>query len=459
MHRAWASHHGLYGCERRSRRSLFVIHRRELRHDLAFEQLERAHFLRVGERAEGQHQHEIILPDAFGLGGENARDRVGASHHQGARGLRRVVLGEVIAVEAGSVGRLQQGEPILVGLLQRLAARVDVIEDAELHVAFPPPLRRIFGRNRRRRIVLTAKPSIGAVPRLSPSRGAHRRPQCDVEPKDTVLSIMGVAPSDLAVIVTGGARGLGRAMALGLAKAGVRVAVADLPSSQADMRELAELARAQQVEERIHRIDCDVTRWADCTAAVRNAVERFGAVHGLVNNAGVGMQHIGNVLVGARKKFYEVDADTWRNAIDVNFNGPFMMAKAIAPILVAQGWGRIVNIETSSYTMMMEGFSPYGPSKAALEAATVIWAKDLAGTGVSVNALAPGGPANTRMLPATEVADRSTLIQSEVMIAPIVWLMSPRSDGVTGRRIIAKEWDAARLASESPEKVGAPAGW
>src|SRR6266446_8484502 len=174
---------------------------------------------------------------------------------------------------------------------------------------------------------------------------------------------MGVAPSDLAVIVTGGARGLGRAMAVGLAKAGVRVAVAELPSSQAEMRELAELACAQQVEDRIHPIDCDVTRWDDCTAAVRNAVERFGAVHGLVNNAGVGMQHIGNVLVGARKKFHEVDADTWRNAVDVNFNGPFMMAKAVAPTLVAQGWGRIVNIETSSYTMMMEGFSPYGPSR------------------------------------------------------------------------------------------------
>jgi 3-oxoacyl-[acyl-carrier protein] reductase len=169
---------------------------------------------------------------------------------------------------------------------------------------------------------------------------------------------MPVAPSDLAVIVTGGARGLGRAMALGLAKAGVRVAVADLPSSQAAVRELIDLARAQQLQERIHPIDCDVTRWEACSAAVATAVERFGAVHGLVNNAGVGMQHIGNVLVGARKKFYEVDADTWRNAIDVNFNGPFMMAKAIAPRLVAQGWGRIVNIETSSYTMMMEVSRP-----------------------------------------------------------------------------------------------------
>jgi NAD(P)-dependent dehydrogenase (short-subunit alcohol dehydrogenase family) len=68
-------------------------------------------------------------------------------------------------------------------------------------------------------------------------------------------------------------------------------------------------------------------------------------------------------LVGKRKPFYEVDANAWRNSIDVNVNGPFLMAKAITPQLVRQGWGRIVNIETSSYTMMMDGFSPYGPSK------------------------------------------------------------------------------------------------
>ena len=111
---------------------------------------------------------------------------------------------------------------------------------------------------------------------------------------------------------------------------------------------------------------------------------------------------------------------------------------------------------TSFYTMMMDGFSPYGPSKAALESATVIWSKDLAGTGVTVNALLPGRPANTHMIPQSEIPDRSTLIQPEVMIAPIVWLMSPRSNGVTGRRIIAKEWDAERLHAD---KVGSPAGW
>lgn len=265
--------------------------------------------------------------------------------------------------------------------------------------------------------------------------------------------------SNVVVIVTGGARGLGRAMTLALLRGGKLVVVADLPESAAEVRELTGIATQEQSQDRLLAVECNVTQWEQCQNVVNKAIDQFGTVHGLVNNAGVGMQDIGNVLVGKRKPFYEVDTNAWRNAIEVNVNGPFLMAKAIAPQLVRQGWGRIVNIETSSYTMMMDGFSPYGPSKAALECSTVIWAKDLGGTGVTVNALAPGGPANTRMIPMSEVDDRSTLIQPEVMMAPIVWLMSARSDGVSGRRIIAKEWDADRLQREAPEKIGTPAGW
>lgn len=265
--------------------------------------------------------------------------------------------------------------------------------------------------------------------------------------------------SNVIVIVTGGARGLGRAMTLALLRSGKRVVVADLPESAAEVRELTGIAAQEQSQDRLLAVECNVTHWEQCQNVVNKAIDRFGTVHGLVNNAGVGMQDIGNVLVGKRKPFYEVDTNAWRNAIEVNVNGPFLMAKAISPQLVRQGWGRIVNIETSSYTMMMDGFSPYGPSKAALESSTVIWAKDLGGTGVTVNALAPGGPANTRMIPMSEVDDRTTLIQPEVMMAPIVWLMSARSDGVSGRRIIAKEWDADRLQREAPEKIGTPAGW
>jgi 3-oxoacyl-[acyl-carrier protein] reductase len=249
------------------------------------------------------------------------------------------------------------------------------------------------------------------------------------------------------VIVTGGARGLGRSMSLAL------------PSSVDAMRELAAMVEDEGYPNRPLAVECDVARWPDCENVVNSAVEHFGAVHGLVNNAGIGMQNIGNVLVGKRKAFYEVDVEAWRKAIDVNVNGAFLMAKAVTPCLVAQGWGRIVNIETSSFTMMMEGFSPYGPSKAALESATVIWAKDLAGTGVTVNALLPGGPANTRMIPNVEVTDRSSLIQPEVMGAPIVWLFSPQSDGVTGRRIVAKDWDEKKSRTEGSSNIGTPAGW
>jgi 3-oxoacyl-[acyl-carrier protein] reductase len=265
--------------------------------------------------------------------------------------------------------------------------------------------------------------------------------------------------TQIAVIVTGAARGMGRAMTLGLAKAGVRVAAADLASSKAELGALLDTLAQDGLKDRVHALDCDVTQWRDCENAVKAAVERFGGVHGLVNNAGIGMQGFGHVQVGPRRRFYEHDAEAWRRAIDANFNGPFMMAKAIAPTLVAQGWGRIVNIVTSHFTMVMDGFSPYGPSKAALEAATVVWSKDLAGTGVTVNALLPGGPGNTRMIPTEEVPDRSKLVQPEVMMAPIVWLMSPRSDGVTGRRFIAKDWDPRLDPVVAAQKAGAPAGW
>ena len=265
--------------------------------------------------------------------------------------------------------------------------------------------------------------------------------------------------SDIVVIVTGAARGLGRAMTLSLAHAGVRVGALDLPASDDEMAKLLECARADDIEDRILPLHGDVSDPKECAAAVETTVKRFGAIHGLVNNAGRGMQDIGPVLVGQRKKFFEVEEMVWRGVIDTNLNGPFMMAKTIAPLLIAQGWGRIVNIVTSYPTMLAAGFSPYGPTKAALEAATVIWSKDLDGTGVTVNALLPGGAANTRMIPANEVSDRSKLVQPEAMEAPIQWLMSKASDGVTGYRFIAQEWDPTLLPQEASRKAGSPAGW
>jgi 3-oxoacyl-[acyl-carrier protein] reductase len=268
------------------------------------------------------------------------------------------------------------------------------------------------------------------------------------------------APSNLAVIVTGAARGMGRAMTLALAGAGVRVAAADLASSADAMGEVLDAARRQGSAERIVPIECDIARWTDCETAVQTAAARFGAVHGLVNNAGIAVTDEELASGRARRRrFYEHDAEGWRRVIDVNVNGSFQMAKAVAPLLVAQGWGRIVIVTTSFTTMMLDGFSPYGPSKAALEAAVVVWSKDLKDTGVTVNALVPGGAGNTRMVPASEAPDRSKLVQPEAMMAPIVWLMSAASDGVTGRRFVAAQWDPALPPAAAAEKAGAKAGW
>ena len=269
----------------------------------------------------------------------------------------------------------------------------------------------------------------------------------------------GHIPEARSVLITGAARGLGRAMTLALAKAGVGVGAIDLPDSAAEMASLMAEATSAGAGAHVAPLAGDITQPDDCARIVEEALERFGSVHGLVNNAGRGMQDIGAVLVGQRKKFFEVDVPVWRGVIDTNVNGPFVMARAIAPVLVAQGWGRIVNIVTSYTTMQAVGFSPYGPTKAALEAATVIWAKDLEGTGVTVNALLPGRAANTRMIPQSEAVDRANLVQPEAMGPPIVWLMSAAADGLTGRRFIAQGWQLAEGQRADDPDAFAPAGF
>ena len=91
-------------------------------------------------------------------------------------------------------------------------------------------------------------------------------------------------------------------MTLGLARAGVRVAAADLPSSQGEMRELLDTTQREGLHDRVFPVDCDVSQWSDCQNAVKAAVGRFGGVHGLVNNAGIGMQGSDTCQVGPRKE-------------------------------------------------------------------------------------------------------------------------------------------------------------
>ena len=128
-------------------------------------------------------------------------------------------------------------------------------------------------------------------------------------------------------------------------------------------------------------------------------MREFGGVHILVNNAGRGMRFVSEKFFDTPTKFWETDPAVWKMIIDTNVNGPFLMSRAAVPHMMKQRWGRIVNISINHETMRRAGFSPYGPSKAALESETIIWAQDLAGTGVTVNALLPGGATDTGMVP------------------------------------------------------------
>lgn len=258
----------------------------------------------------------------------------------------------------------------------------------------------------------------------------------------------------LVVIVTGTSHGLGRATALGLAAAGVCVGAVYRRADDPEAAKLTAQASEQGCGRRLLAIRADVTCPAECQAAVDAIGAHFGGLHGLINNAARGMQHIGKT-----KRFYEVGIADWRAVVDTNINGPFLMAKAAAPVLVAQGWGRIVNVTNNYRTMQAAGYSPYGPSKAALEAATVVWSKDLAGTGVTVNAILPGGKSDTQMVAGDEVADRRTLLPPDIMVTPLLWLLSRQADGVTGWRFIAKDWKADLPPQQAAEKAGAPAGW
>jgi 3-oxoacyl-[acyl-carrier protein] reductase len=268
-------------------------------------------------------------------------------------------------------------------------------------------------------------------------------------------------------IVTGAARGLGRAMAEGLARAGASVVLADVDGVA--LKDAVTAVEAQPGCGPVTAITCDITVPADCERAVAAAAEKFGALHVLVNNAGKGPLHLERAPKTKSLKFWEADPDIWREIIVTNVNGTFLMARSAVPELIRSGSGRIVNVTTSLPTMQRRANSPYGVSKAAIEAETLIWAKDLEGTGVTVNSLIPGGAADTDFVHAAARvslrAEGRILLPPSVMVAPIVWLASTLSSGVTGHRFVGKLWDdalppeqAAGRAREAPVLREPPPG-
>lgn len=180
-------------------------------------------------------------------------------------------------------------------------------------------------------------------------------------------------------LVTGAGRGIGQAIALGLARDGVRVAV--LARSSDQIEETARLIRAAGGD--ALAVPADVADSAARMSAVEAVTGAYGPVDILVNNAGV---------VSPLGASVTVDPAEWASALAVNVTAVAALTFAVLPGMLERGWGRVVNVSTSVVGNPggMIGGNAYVTSKAAVEAHTVNLAAELAGTGVTVNAYRPG---------------------------------------------------------------------
>ena len=254
-------------------------------------------------------------------------------------------------------------------------------------------------------------------------------------------------------LVTGAAGGIGQALVRAFAAAGLRVGVCDVDAAKAE-RLAAELGQGQAIA-----APADITDSATCAAAVARVTERFGGLHALVNNAGIGMGVIRQDHFTRPVTIDEVTPELWQRFIATNLTGAFHMVKAALPTFRVQRFGRIVNVTTSFFTMLRAGFYPYGVAKAGLEAWSASLAAELKGSGITVNVVVPGGPTNTPMVPPESGYDRSRLIRPEQMAPPMLHLFSDAAGTVTGRRYVAANWDPSLSPAEAEARSGAPAAW
>jgi NAD(P)-dependent dehydrogenase (short-subunit alcohol dehydrogenase family) len=237
-------------------------------------------------------------------------------------------------------------------------------------------------------------------------------------------------------VVTGGAKGIGRHYAQALAAEGARLMIADIADSADAAAELARVHGANSVAS----AKTDVSDEAAVQALVKQTIERFGKIDVLVNNAAL-FAPLQETAVTA------IDASLWDKVMAVNLRGPFLMVKHVAPHMVAQGYGKIINIGSGTANKGIPRMLHYVTSKGGILAFTRALSRELGEHGVRVNTLSPGftlsetvieeNPHHTATAGKASVAARAIRrdMYPQDLIGALVFLAGPESDFVTGQTI------------------------
>jgi len=225
-------------------------------------------------------------------------------------------------------------------------------------------------------------------------------------------------------VVTGGAQGIGKAIAERFVKSGARVAIwdRDLGLAQKTAGELGQGTAA---------VACDVADPASVTKALDATLSAFGSVDILVNNAGI---------AGANAKTWETDVEEWRRVMRINLDGPFICSRAVVPHMIARNYGRIVNIASIAGKEGNPNAAHYSASKAGVIALTKSLGKELAGYDIAVNAVTPAAARTAIFDQLTQAhidfmlskIPRNRFVTVEEVAALVAWIASQENSFTTG---------------------------
>jgi NAD(P)-dependent dehydrogenase (short-subunit alcohol dehydrogenase family) len=228
-------------------------------------------------------------------------------------------------------------------------------------------------------------------------------------------------------IVTGAAGGIGRAYARGLAEAGAAVVLADIRGDAAAEQAAALAADGYDAI----GIQVDVTSEQSTLAMARQTAKRFGSVDILVNNAAL----MAEVMTAGQ--LTTIPLEMWHRTLDVNLTGPFLCTRAVVPYMKDKGYGKIINQSSGGAWL---GGAHYGLTKLGIVSMTISLAKELAKSGIRVNAIAPGWTNTEAGNSTTSPEVRAAVARSipfpfgepEDLVGGLVYLASAASDWVTG---------------------------